>query len=407
LEKPVEQAVISSESFGVATNLLICLLVTVYGAFAWLPFRRTGQAGLSPEPFRHCAYVCWWASWACWSLLWAWTGYRQSIDPHTLDAEQKILYKIPDLALDNLNAIFLVLVFFAIIRGDKFRVEKILPLFLLISTSMAAGYAVLYILSHWLTLEFTYGIHNAWSLCMSAAAPILVGWAVYLRFNSVWVLAIGLVYAFIQPVAYAFDLPNPASGTEDIAAQTLRQLVSDYQPVVDMTLGLLKILWAILFMKTLAHAESEGDCLVAETDNPGLLGEWDGRTLGQAILLGASYVLLLVAMLLTFHDDRWKRIEAFGVSIGIITSFLCLIDIGLRVWTEVLKDRDRSSTRVTQSRRGNRSRAIAAQPRPERPARRRRAKRQGRERSVITPITAGSETSLREHSQARTAEEGD
>ncbi len=222
--------------------------------------------------------------------------------------------------------------FLAITRGDGFSSKRILPTFLLIAGAMAAGYAILYGLSYWLTLDFSYGIHDAWSLCMSAAGPILVGCAVYLRFNSVLVVAIGFVYAFIQPVAYALDL--------QVAGTPAGDKILQYEPVVDITLGGLKILWAVFFMQILAHGEGGGgSSLVAETNNPGLLGEWDRRTLGHALLLGSAYVFLLVAMLMTFDEQKQKQIEAFGVAFGIVMGLIGLIDIGLRLWKEILKDK--------------------------------------------------------------------
>ena len=246
-----------NEYFGIGTNLVISLLVTIYGGFAWLPFQKAKYSVTSAQAFRQNSYLWWWLSWLCWTLLWLWTGIRQLISKSDLT-----VLKIPDLVLDNLNCICLVLVFMIISRGDGFGRRKIFLAFTQVAGSLTVGFAILYALSHWLTLDFTYGIHNAWSLCMSAAGPILVGWAVYLRFNSVSVLAIGFVYGFIQPVAYAFDL------------QTVSKPIGQYQPVVDITLAGLKILWAVVFMQILAHGEASGVSLVAETNNPGLRGRW-------------------------------------------------------------------------------------------------------------------------------------
>jgi hypothetical protein len=206
--------------FGTAINLVISLLVTIYGAIAWLPLWKPGHGVLRTQPSRQCTYVCWWASWLCWTLLWFWTGIRQWMtrgNPALFDTAStaSILIKIPDLVLDNLNCIFLVLVFMIITRGDGFRRRKILLAFIQVGGSLTAAFSILYALAPWLQLSFSYGIHNAWSLCMSAATPILVGWAVYLRFNSASVLAIGFVYGFIQPIAYAFDLQTAVTASAE------------------------------------------------------------------------------------------------------------------------------------------------------------------------------------------------
>src|SRR5262249_5268235 len=143
--------------FGIAANFVISFLVTLYGAFVWLPRSKETTRVTTVAGFRYRCYVCWWISWLCWTLLWAWTGIRQWIG-----SADSIPLKIPDLVLDNLNSICMVLVFLTITRGDGFGRRRILLTFLQVGGSLTAAFVILYALTPWLELSFSYGIHNAW-----------------------------------------------------------------------------------------------------------------------------------------------------------------------------------------------------------------------------------------------------
>src|SRR3712207_1974333 len=95
--------------FGTVTNLVISVSVTLYGLM-WL---REGDLG-APHRFQTLAYRCWWASWLSWALAWSLLLVAALIGKDPIPLELKIV----TLAFDNLNSVFMILVYFVVTRGN-------------------------------------------------------------------------------------------------------------------------------------------------------------------------------------------------------------------------------------------------------------------------------------------------
>jgi len=210
---------------GQLTNFIVSVLVLLYGTFAWLHLHRQELR------FRDRAYFCWWLSWLCWVVAWLFL----------LSIPESPWRRVLTLSADNLNTIFLVLVFLILTRGDKFAGRQLVAAFLRISIPLAIATVPLYRLAS--TPDFALGVHATWSLGLSVAAPVLVGWAANLRFNTWLLLAVGIVYGFAQPFVYGAELH--VTGLQGIN-----------QPVVDMAMAALKVIWAIAFVQVL-HTDSK------------------------------------------------------------------------------------------------------------------------------------------------------
>lgn len=307
----------SFDYFGTVTNLSISLAVTVYGLLAWA---REHSSDLSSSPFRRCAYLCWWASWLSWSLAWA------TILVAGICASDSLYLRIPVLVFDNLNSVFLILIFLTITRGDAFGTAQIRLAFAWIVTSLGGCTLLLYFLSRWLGLSFAYEVHRTWALCLSVISPILVGWAFNLRFNTLSALAVGFVYGFIQPVVYSTEIHAPGP---------IADAVERLRPVTAMTLAGLKVTWAIVFMQVLALGVATGSSLVE--DKPlrefKLFKGWTKKLAGQAITLVVLYTILLVWMFVYYVSS----LEKFAVALGIVGGIIALLDWFWKLWEKASK----------------------------------------------------------------------
>jgi hypothetical protein len=303
------------EDFGTVTNFVISLSVTLYGYLVWLRDRRLG-AGLR---FRFLAFRCWWASWLCWVLAWsalliaALMGNRQV----------PLGLKIVTLVFDNLNSVFMILVYFVVTRGNEFDKQKILVAFKQVFGSLILGCAILYTVFSMIDLSFGYEVHRTWSLCLGVFAPMLVGWACNLRYNTLLVLIVGSAYGFMQPLVYATELATVQSAAAGGS-------FSAYKPVVAMTLGGLKVLWAIVFMQVLAHGSTSGESLVSSktTVRFRFFRHWEKKVLGHALTLGIAYCGLLIALVIIYA----KGLSDLATALGIVGGFMALLDYFWRLW---------------------------------------------------------------------------
>lgn len=298
----------STDYFGTLANLALSVSVTGYGAWAWLRAERPEQ-----EAFRHPAYLWWWLSWLAWVFAWA-----LLLLAGALGQMSWFRFKTPVLLCDNLNSICLFQVVLILTRGDRFGPKQRRAWFGVFSASLGVGILALYALYPWLGLDFAYQVHGTWALCLGVVAPILVGWAVYLRFSTWLLLAIGFAYGLVQPIIYAAELPG------------LFRDVQRYKPVVAMTLALLKVAWAVVFMQMLMNCGADGASLIKARpvirSHP--WGRWPKKLVGHAILLGCVYLSFLTAMVVVYAS----KLEALGIAVSIVVSFVVLMDIVWRFW---------------------------------------------------------------------------
>lgn len=301
--------------FGTVTNFVISTSVTLYGFLAWL---RNRDPRAEPR-FRPLVYRYWWASWSCWVFAWGVLLIAAILGSNQVNIELKIV----TLFFDNLNSVFMILVYFVMTRGDEFDKPKINAAIKQIAGSIALGCAILYLLSPLITLSFAYEVHRTWSLCLGVLAPMLIGWACHLRYNTLLVLVVGSTYGFMQPLIYATELAT----TQSSAAQSL---LMSYKPVVAMTLGGLKVLFAVMFMQVLVHGSSMGESLIVSKPNIRFhfFSHWERKALGHALVLGSAYCCLLIALVAVYADGLDKLATAFGI----VGGFMALLDWFWKLW---------------------------------------------------------------------------
>lgn len=306
------------EDFGTVTNFVLSVSVIAYGFLVWLKDRALG----TKLPFRLLAYRCWWASWSCWVFAWgvllvtALLGY----DPVPLKLN------ILTLVFDNLNSVFMILVYFVVTRGNEFDKPRAYRAFCQITGPLTLACAILYLLSPLIGKSFAYEVHRTWSLCLGVFAPMLIGWACYLRYNTRLVLVVGFAYGFMQPLIYATELAT----VENAAAA---QEFVFYKPVVAMTLGGLKVLLAIVFMQVLAHGSTSGESLVSMKTAVRFhfFRHWEKKVLGHALVLGIAYCCLLIA-LISIYAEKVHRLSVLATALGIVSAFMAILDWFWKLW---------------------------------------------------------------------------
>jgi len=306
--------------FGTATNLSISAVVVIYGAFVWL-YQDTSERWVS-TPYKRQAYVYWWVSWLAWVLAWA-----LILTAGMTHRAESFYFKIPILTFDNLNSIFMILVYIILTRGDAFGRSRIRQAFMWIFGTLVACTAPLYAASKLLGLSFAYEVHSTWGLCLSVVSPILIGWAIHLRFRTISALAVGFVYGFIQPIVYVAE--QLQAGSPDIA-----RVVDSLRPVIAMTLGGLKVTWAIIFMQILVLGVAEGTSLVEDTrvEKFRVFRGSPRRLIGHTLLLLIVYVVLLIVMFMHYTP----QLTEFAVALSIVGGFIGLFDIFWRLFGEDL-----------------------------------------------------------------------
>jgi len=91
--------------------------------------------------------------------------------------------------------------------------------------------------------DFAIILHNTFSLSLGIIAPILLGWAYNLRFNTKIIFYIGIAYGLMQPLVYVVNLNIQNGSGFDV--------LKDYKPVIDAILAFLKIALAVTSIKIL------------------------------------------------------------------------------------------------------------------------------------------------------------
>ncbi|HSS20387.1 MAG TPA: hypothetical protein VLL54_09960 [Pyrinomonadaceae bacterium] len=306
------------ELFGTITNLILSIAVTAYGAFVWLKER---QGGSRPR-FSLLAYRCWWASWLCWVFAWGILLTVALAKSKPVPVGLKILV----LVFDNLNSVFMILVYFVVTRGNEFNKQRIYTAFAQIFGALALGCGFLYMVSPLIDVNFAYEVHRTWSLCLGVFAPVLIGWACNLRYNTLIILVIGFAYGLMQPLVYATELP----GVHVTISQANLTLL---KPIVAMTLGGLKVLWAILFMQVLAHGATSSESLIVNKApvHFHFFRRWKKAVLGHALVLGSVYCCLLITLVIIYIKLR-TGLNDLATAFTIVCGFMALLDWFLKRW---------------------------------------------------------------------------
>ncbi len=297
---------------GITTNLLLSLSVVAYGLFAW----ARESSPLGQTPFKRRAYLCWWTSWLAWVIAWT-----LILTMTHADLNGYMPLKIITMIFDNLNSICLIILFFVLTRGDDFGRRDILFAFAGITCPIAAAVVVLYIVVGGISPDIGYQMHFTWSLCLDIITPMLVGWGVYLRFDTLVPLGVGFTYGLLQPFVDTAELGLPATVG----------LMNPYNSIITMLTGGLKVVWALVFMHVLAYGADSGRNLVKPSTDKfrylPLKRPLDKNILRHGILLGAVYVILLTISLMRYSPN----LVSFSIAFGVVMGFFGLLDICFRV----------------------------------------------------------------------------
>jgi hypothetical protein len=305
--------------FGTYTNITLVLVVTLYGIY-WL-FKPPKHNDLA---YRYRAYCYWWCSWLAWVIAWTLLAIKHSkfgTDNYILKLD------IPILIFDNLNSIFLIIVYFVLTRGRELTSTQARIQAVKITLSFAVAYGALYLLFQQRS-NFAYEIHRTCSLCVAVFTPVLVGWSFNLRFKTSIVLMVGCLYGLTQPIVYATQLRT-------LQPDDFNKTLTDIQPIVAMIVGFLKVMWAITCTKVLssAHASSENLVLVKQAGQSDFWRGWSFAVGLHATILIAVYCVLLIVLAHRFLD----KLGGFATSIGVVTGVFSLWQTIWNFWKTTRK----------------------------------------------------------------------
>jgi len=253
------------EGFPSLANFLVCCLVTISGGY-WL--RVFSQKYGDEHRYIFRSYLCWWLSWAVWVVVWGIIAFTE------LKGYDRRLV----LGLSDLNAIFLITLYFNLTRGNTYKPTSAFIDFGYLVLVLAAGYLIfLFVLS-----ERFDNLQEGWGLCLSAVSTLLVGWSFLFRYKTRLILIAGFVYAFSQP--FVFDVvlqkdTNPLTGA------------------IEFVSAILKILWATAVTAYFTQLPTTAENIVVDSGKGALIPPL--KKLPMPFLI-QTVVLLLAGIILTF-----------------------------------------------------------------------------------------------------------
>lgn len=318
------------EQFGDWANLSVSVAVTVFGLY-WLgEFRRRERPS-----FIYRTYAYWWASWFAWVLAWTvlLLRARKVFDNYFSDLQIDTAV----LLLDNLNTLCLLLVFLSLIRGRDYTVRRARIDFVRLAVSLGLAYYCIYFtvgfLNHNMLLAYT--LHMTWSQALGVFSPIIVGWAVSLRFGTRRALMVGFVYGFMQPIVYATQF---LANEDAHFAQTLAMI----RPLIAMVLAFMKVVWAIVCTKILWCLPCGDQDLVPK--EPSLLQpldkRWQQGVTVHALSLIVVYVGMLVILVRKYLATRYaESLTSLAFALGVIASFVGILQFFWWIWDKMNRDK--------------------------------------------------------------------
>lgn len=278
-------------------NLIIVFIVVGWGAYFMYILDQKWQ---NEYRFLYRAFTCWWLSWLAWAATWLVIPLFES---HPLAA-------IITFLLSDLNAVFLVLVYFYLTRGNEFQIKDALHRASSILLALGLGFWALH--SYIPDPDLAKELQESLELCIGVVATMLLGWAFALRFNSTVVLMIGYIYGLLQPIAYM------ALFHEDKFARSPDPFITAI-----MVLAFLKIAWATVVTWYFMQEPESTENLVKQSKRRSHFQLFQSRTgvleLQTVVLIGA-YVLFLSIRMQAFLDTVTGLITKLVVIFGILVS---------------------------------------------------------------------------------------
>lgn len=162
---------------------------------------------------------------------------------------------------------------------------------------------------------------------------------------------IGCLYGFIQPIVYATELnvlgqavfkqPVDLNKCYQLLEQVycnqinsivqLNNILGSIRPIVAMTVGLLKVIWAIICIRILLNAYASPDSLIViEKTKPFsfMKDEWWPSVRLYATVLSATYIVLLILLVLLYLE----QVKNFITAVGVITGVYAIWQMIWSVW---------------------------------------------------------------------------
>lgn len=285
-------------------NFFVCLIVVLLGCYWLHVLNRDGELR-----FLFRAYVCWWASWLAWLVVWTLKAFEPPLDVRTLN--------LISFVFTDVNAVLWILVYFNLTRGNRFRVSDSLATFMTIFLPLVIGYGAL-LLYFGRTSDMAYEIQESIELCVGFVAAMLVGWAFSLRYNTNVVFVVGYAYGFSQPIAFKAFF-------HEADDETSRKLFV----VIFIVLGFLKLVWATVVTRYFLERPASTESLVNKSA-PGaglrsvLPRKWVAPLVVQTGALLLGFTLFLRLGMPSFLSDVM-------MAIGTLTVFITTV-VGVVTW---------------------------------------------------------------------------
>lgn len=282
-------------------NLIVCFIVVILG-FYWLRF--FDRKWKDKHRFLYRAYACWWFSWLAWVISWILirgSFFQSEVVQHALS-----------LLFTDLNATFLILVYFNLTRGNQFRIIDALYLSGIIILAIALVFGLL----HLYIRDFKYAaaIQIDVELCIGFVTTMLLGWAFALRYNTNVVLVVGYVYGFLQPISYrAVFHPEEFPRSPNLFITVIA------------VLGFMKIVWATVITWFFMQDPKTTESLVRQSSSSTRSWPFQGRMTAfeiQTLVLIGAFVLFLSLRMQDFTSKViggiTQLLAVYGILMGAI-----------------------------------------------------------------------------------------
>lgn len=327
------------------TNLFVSLVIAVSSLLLYIsiPSKRLSK----PLPgkknkksrrhaplrkYRRRAFLLWILFWTIMAAAWLLVTLGQ-------DQLNSRAASIGVVAMDNLNAIVLIVIYFIITRGNRFQRKEIAWTFSSLALGLGTYIAALYLLFP-SEPEIPKRLHEALSLCLGFFSPVVLGWAFNLRFGTSSVLVLGVAYGLFQPLIYAAEVSSIEKIDRYLALNGAKVPIS-------MTIAFLKVAWATAVTVVLvgwerrharnlviplaprgADGSNQGYGVLAEMKSfPTLAIEairGSRRLVIFSAAIAATYISFLIILTVQYQASLSAVAASLGVAAAIVTLFQLL-----------------------------------------------------------------------------------
>jgi hypothetical protein len=279
----------------VTLNAIACF-VLVAGGIVFCIFSRKRNRG--HRRFVYRATVIWTFGLFAWLILWVLyeSGVFKWGDEGSWQSNTAML-------LSDVNTAAGFLFYVIITRGQRNRIwdhiRDALPLLTL------PAVATLSILAYdWKTQA---NVHTGLSLAYSMITPVLVGWAIRLRFMVVLPLALSCLYAILQPPAYGALFGKPADIDQSVAL---------------IGLAIAKVIWGSVVFYALARKVTNSDSLVTSVAVSRRIRRPQAILFYIQLSLG---IVILLAYLITLREQGRYVLTATAQLVGIAAAIVAVV----------------------------------------------------------------------------------